>query len=84
MEFENVKLLIKNKIPDADITVTDLTGTKDHLGLEIVSDEFVGKRLIQQHQMIMDILKEELNQSIIHAVQIKTMTKEQKEKQSGE
>jgi len=84
MEFESVKSLIKNKIPDADVTVTDLTGTQDHLGLEIVSDEFVGKRLIQQHQMIMDILKEELNANIIHAVQIKTMTKDQKEKQSGE
>ncbi|RLA64798.1 MAG: BolA family transcriptional regulator [Epsilonproteobacteria bacterium] len=83
MEFENVKSLIKNKIPDADVTVIDLTGTKDHLGLEIVSNEFTGKRLIQQHQMIMDILKEELNQNIIHAVQIKTMTKEQKEKQNG-
>ncbi len=71
-------------MPDAEVTVTDLTGNKDHLGLEIVSDEFVGKRLIQQHQMIMDILKNELQQNIIHAVQIKTMTKDQKEKQSGE
>ena len=84
MEFESVKSLIINKIPDADVTVTDLTGTQDHLGLEIVSDVFEGKRLIQQHQMIMDILKEELNANIIHAVQIKTMTKEQKEKQNGE
>lgn len=84
MEFESVKSLIKNEIPDAEVTVTDLTGTKDHLGLEIVSDAFSGKRLIQQHQMIMDILKKELNANIIHAVQIKTMTKEQKEKQSGE
>jgi len=84
MEFENVKTLIRNKMPDAEVTVTDLTGNKDHLGLEIVSDEFVGKRLIQQHQMIMDILKNELQQNIIHAVQIKTMTKDQKEKQSGE
>ena len=83
MEFESVKLLIKSKIPDAEVTVTDLTGTKDHLGLEIVSNTFEGKRLLQQHQMVMDILKEELKENI-HAVQIKTMTKEQKEKQNGE
>ena len=76
MDFEVVKQLIIEKLPDAEVEVTDLTGTQDHLGIKIVSDEFEGKRLLQQHRMIMDILKEKLKEEI-HAVQLKTMTKEQ-------
>ncbi len=73
MDFQLLIELIQSNIEDAKVQVTDLTGTKDHLGLLVVSDAFAGKMLIAQHQMIMDILKEKLKQEI-HAVQIKTMT----------
>jgi len=73
MDFENVKTIIKNGLNDAHIEVNDMTGTRDHLDILIVSDAFSGKRLIQQHQMIMDLLRESLV-SDIHAVQLKTMT----------
>jgi stress-induced morphogen len=52
-----------------------MTGTKDHLAITVVSDEFKGKLLIEQHQVLMDILKDELK-SRIHAVKLKTYTKE--------
>jgi stress-induced morphogen len=76
MDFQELKELIKTNLKDAEIEVTDLTGTQDHLGITVISDAFKGKMLLQQHQMIMDILKEKLK-SEIHAVKIKTMTKEQ-------
>ena len=79
--FDQVKELITGTIEDAEVRVTDLTGTQDHLGIMVISDAFEGKRLLQQHQMIMDILKEKLKEEI-HAVQIKTMTK-QKAKDAG-
>lgn len=75
MEFEKIKKLIIDKMPDAEVEITDLTGTKDHLGLLVISKEFKGKRLLAQHRMIMDILKDGLK-SDIHAVQIKTQIKE--------
>ena len=71
--FTEVEQLIKAKIQDAEIRVNDLTGTRDHLGLLVISDEFEGKGLLDQHQMIMDILKEKFAENL-HAVQIKTMT----------
>ncbi len=74
MEFQFVKDLILKSIPDAVVTVNDLTGTKDHLAILVISNVFEGKALIQQHQMIMDILKDSLKNEI-HAVQLKTMTK---------
>lgn len=76
MDFEKIKNLIVTKMPDAEVEVTDLTGTKDHLGLLVISKEFKGKRLLEQHRMIMDILKDGLRNEI-HAVQIKTKTKEE-------
>jgi stress-induced morphogen len=76
MDFEKIKELIIDKIEDAEVQITDLTGTRDHLGLVVASNQFKGKMLVEQHRMVMDILKENLKEEI-HAVQIKTMTKDQ-------
>lgn len=73
--LDEVKTLIESKIDDAQVQVGDLTGTLDHLEILVVSDIFKGKMLIDQHQIVMDILKESLKEKI-HAVKIKTMTKE--------
>ena len=72
MEFANVVSLIQTTLHDAKVKVEDMTGTKDHLNILIISDHFKGKMLRAQHQMVMDILKESLK-SDIHAVQLKTM-----------
>lgn len=79
MEFENVKNIIKSGLTDAYVEVQDMTGTRDHLDLLIVSDHFKGKMLIQQHQLVMNLLKESLKAEI-HAVQLKTMSFEDAEK----
>ena len=78
--FDQVKELIITHIKDAEVKVHDLTGTQDHLGIMVISDEFNGKILIDQHQMIMDILKEKLHSNEIHAVQLKTLTYEKAKK----
>ena len=77
--FESVINLISESIQDAKVEVTDLTGTKDHLGILVISDEFKELALLDQHQKIMDILKPRLA-SDIHAVKIKTMTWEKAKK----
>ena len=73
--FEFVEDIIKKGIPDATVMVEDMTGTRDHLAITVVSDAFKGKLLIEQHQMLMDLLKEELK-SRIHAVKLQTYTQE--------
>lgn len=73
--FEFVENLIKQGLPDAIIQVEDMTGTRDHLAITVVSDAFKGKLLIEQHQILMDLLKEELKNRI-HAVKLQTYTKE--------
>ncbi len=71
--FKEVESLITSQIRDAKVTINDLTGGGDHLGVFVISDQFKGKGLLDQHQMIMDILKEKFSENL-HAVKIKTMT----------
>lgn len=73
-EFEFVENIIKAGLPDAEVMVEDLTGTRDHLAITVVSDAFEGKMIFQQHQLLMNLLKEELK-SRIHAVKLETYTK---------
>lgn len=74
-DFKFVEDIIKAGIPDAEVIVEDMTGTRDHLDITVVSDAFKGKMLFEQHQMLMNLLKDELKQRI-HAVKLQTFTKE--------
>lgn len=71
--FDDIKNLIHSHLNDAHIEVFDLTGTSDHLGINVYSDDFKEMSLIEQHQKLMDILAPRLA-SDIHAVKLKTMT----------
>lgn len=71
--FEDIKELIKKNMNVAFIDIQDMTGTRDHLDITVVSDDFKGKMLFEQHKILMTILSERLKTDI-HAVQLKTMT----------
>ena len=66
--------MILVKIPDAAVRIEDMTGTNDHFEIEVVSGEFKGKTLIQQHKMVFDALQKEMD-GRIHAVKLKTILK---------
>jgi stress-induced morphogen len=73
-DFDFVEKIIKAGLPDAQVMVEDMTGTRDHLAITVISDLFEGKLLIQQHQILMNLLKDELK-TRIHAVKLETFTK---------
>jgi stress-induced morphogen len=52
-----------------------------HYVVRIVSDQFEGKMLVERHQMIYAILREELREDKIHALSLKTLTPAEAEKQ---
>lgn len=66
-----IERLIREKIPDARVTVKDMTGTGDHFEIQVISNDFAGKSLIEQHQMVFGALEKEMDKRI-HAVQLKT------------
>lgn len=65
--------LIRAALPGAQVLVTDLTGTRDHYRVEVISDAFAGKNLVQQHQMIYRAVGDHMTQAV-HALQIRTRT----------
>jgi stress-induced morphogen len=64
--------LIRAKIPDAHVHVTDLTGTRDHYDIRVTSPAFAGVPLIDAHRMVSGALREAHADGRIHAMQIKT------------
>ena len=68
---EEVTLLIKQSLPDAQIEVKDLGGG-DHLEVNVISAKFSGLSLVQQHQLVYGALKNELKTETIHALALKT------------
>ena len=71
--IQEVTLLIKQTLPDAQIDVKDLGGG-DHLEVNVVSAKFSGLSLVQQHQLIYSALQNELKTETIHALALKTST----------
>lgn len=65
--------LIRAALPGAQVLVTDLTGTRDHYRVEVISDAFAEKTLVQQHQMIYRAVGDHMTQAV-HALQIRTRT----------
>ncbi|PKY46988.1 bola-like protein [Rhizophagus irregularis] len=51
----------------------DVTSKETHFCISIVSDHFEGKKLIQRHRLIYELLNEEMNTSV-HALSIKAKT----------
>ena len=64
---------IKQAIPDAEVTLRDLTGTSDHWEALVISKQFHGKSKLEQHRVVFDALKEEMS-GPIHALTLKTLT----------
>lgn len=71
---DEVERLILDSIPDAQVFVTDLTGTRDHYSVTVVSAQFDGKLPIKQHRMVNEALAEPLQTGALHALQLRTLT----------
>lgn len=69
-----VEAMIKAQLPDALVEVQDLTGGGDHYQVVVVSSQFEGKRLVQQHQIVYGAVREAMSTEAIHALALKTYT----------
>ena len=67
---ETLTNYIRNVLPDATVSVTDKTGTMDHLMVRVVSDGFKGKNLLDRHRIIYQALDEPMKDGRIHALEI--------------
>lgn len=75
MNAADIERLIKEALPDAKIEIRDLAGDGDHYAATVVSEAFIGKNRVQQHQMVYKALKGSMD-SALHALALQTSAPE--------
>ena len=74
---EDLTFYVQRSLADAKVLVTDRTGTMDHFNIQVVSDFFKGKNLLDRHRMIYQALDEPMKDGRIHAVEIQAKTSDE-------
>lgn len=77
MTPDQLKARLETLAPGTRAQVEDLTGTQDHYKAEVISPAFAGKMTIQQHRMVLDLVKAEVDSGEVHALSLKTFPSEQ-------
>ena len=72
LKLEEIKSLIKESIPDAQIAIQDLAGDNNHYSATIKSKVFSGKSKIEQHQLVYKALKGKMGNEL-HALALNTV-----------
>ena len=72
LKLEEIKTLIKESIPDAEINIQDLAGDENHYSATVKSKVFTGKSMIDQHKLVYKALKGKMGNEL-HALQLNTM-----------
>jgi stress-induced morphogen len=71
MQPQDIERLIKERFPDATITIEDLAGDGDHYAATVTTGAFRGKSRVQQHQMVYEALKGNMG-GALHALALQT------------
>ena len=72
LKIEEIKSLIKESIPDAEINIEDLAGDENHYSATIKSKLFAGKSKVEQHKIVYKALKGKMGTEL-HALALNTM-----------
>ena len=72
LKLEEIKILIKAAIPDAEITIEDLAGDENHYSATIKSKIFAGKSRIEQHKLVYKALGQKMGNEL-HALALNTV-----------
>ncbi len=72
LKIEEIKSLIKESMPDAEIIIKDLAGDENHYSATIKSKVFNGKSKIEQHKLVYKALKGKMGNEL-HALALNTM-----------
>ena len=75
MDPGHIEQLIKESLPDAEVSIQDLAGDGDHYAARVVSTAFKGKTRIQQHQMVYQALQGRMGGEL-HALALQTSVPE--------
>ncbi len=72
MAADDIVRLIREGVPDAEVSIEDLAGDGDHYAATVVSPAFAGKSRIAQHQMVYAALRGRMGGEL-HALKLTTL-----------
>ena len=72
LSIKEIESLIKEALPDAEITIEDLAGDDNHYSATIKSKAFAGKSKIDQHKIVYKALKGKMGNEL-HALALNTV-----------
>jgi len=72
MQAAEIEALIKEALPDAQVSIKDLAGDGDHYSATVRSTAFKGKTRVQQHQMVYGALQGRMG-GALHALALTTV-----------
>jgi acid stress-induced BolA-like protein IbaG/YrbA len=84
LSVEELSRRIREALPGAEVRVRDTTGGGDHFEATVVSEAFLGKGMVEQHQLVYAPLRELLRTGELHALALKTYTPDQRPPTGGE
>ncbi len=71
MPAEEIERLIKEALPEAEVSIQDLAGDGDHYKAHVVAPQFAGKSRVQQHQLVYKALGARMGNEL-HALMLTT------------
>ena len=74
LKLEEIESLIKEAMPDAEVSIQDLAGDENHYSATIKSKVFAGKSKIEQHKLVYKSLKGKMGNEL-HALALNTLEK---------
>lgn len=71
MMADDIKALILEALPGAEIVIDDLAGDGNHYHAKVIASAFQGKSRVQQHQLVYKALGERMGGEL-HALALTT------------
>jgi stress-induced morphogen len=75
MSAEEIETMIRDRIPGAQVEITDLAGDGDHYAARVVAEAFRGIPRVKQHQLVYEALGGRMG-GVLHALQLSTAAPE--------
>ena len=74
MQAQEIEELLRERFPDARITITDLAGDGNHYAAEVVDESFRGQNRVEQQRAVYAALKGRMDgpQGELHALALTT------------
>ena len=72
LKLDEIKILIKKAMPDAEIVIKDLAGDDNHYSATIKSKLIAGKTKIEQHKLVYKALNGKMGNEL-HALELNTI-----------